>query len=116
MSQFIEKRNYIRIPLTFITVSVADSPDKAASSETCSVVDISENGMKFVSKKHYAIHQPLNIAFILPNSTIPIQAESIVVYQQPHGSLRYTGIQFTKLDLIEFSLLKKFIEINTEQN
>ena len=54
--------------------------------------------------------------FVLPGNSIPIRAESMVIYQQPHNSLMYTGIQFIKLDLVEFTLLKKYIDRSTEQN
>jgi hypothetical protein len=116
MNQFIEKRQHIRLPLTFVTVDVISKSNKIESSETCSVIDISENGMKIISRRLYKMRQSLHITFVLPGNSIPIHAESIVIYQQPHNSLMYTGIQFVKLDLVEFTLLKKYIDHNTEQN
>jgi len=116
MKQFIEKRQSIRVPLTYVTVEIYSKFRQIKSSETCSIIDVSENGMKFISKDHYEINQYLRVTFILPGSTIPIRANAIVVYQQPHNSLRYTGIQFTDLGLIEFTLLKKYIETLTKKN
>ena len=116
MNKFIERRQYIRVPLTYVTVEVISKSREIESSETCSVVDISENGMKIISKKLYKIRQKLHMTFVLPGNSIPIRAESMVVYQQAHNSLMYTGIQFIKLDLVEFTLLKKYIDQSTEQN
>ncbi len=116
MNNFIEKRLHIRIPLTFVTVEVISKSNKIESSETCSVIDLSENGMKIISKRLYKIRQNLHITFVLPGNSIPVRAESMVIYQQPHNSLMYTGIQFIKLDLVEFTLLKKYIDQSTEQN
>ncbi len=116
MSHFIEKRQDIRIPLTFVTVEIITTDGQIKSSETCSIIDISENGMKFISKKHYQINQNILITFILPGSTIPIRADSVIIYQRPYHLLRYTGIQFTKINMIEFSLLKKYLELYSGQN
>lgn len=116
MNQFIEKRQYIRVPLTFVTVEVYSAFKQIDSSETCSIIDMSENGMKILSKENYEIQQRLRVTFILPGSTIPIRANAFVVYQQPHSTLRYTGIQFTDLGLIEFTLLKKYIETLSKKN
>lgn len=118
MIQYTEKRQHIRVPLTFVTVEVVTGDDynEVGSSETYSIVDISETGMKFISKTHYEINQPLQLTFILPGSTIIIRASTIVIYQQPHNSLYYTGVQYTDLGLVEFTLLKKYIEVLTKKN
>ena len=118
MIHYTEKRQHIRVPLTFVTVEVfaGNNYDEVDSSETYSIVDISETGMKFISKERYEINQPLQLTFILPGSTIIIRASSVVIYQQPHNSLYYTGVQYTDLGLVEFTLLKKYIEVLTKKN
>lgn len=113
---FIEKREHIRVPLTYVTVDVYSSVEKVESSETCSIIDMSVNGMGFISKQHYEISQPLHITFILPGSTIPVRANAIVVYQIPRNDLKHTGIQFTNIGLAEFALMKKYIETMTKKN
>lgn len=116
IQHYIEKRQNIRIPLTFVTVEVFLENHQLDSSETCSIVDISITGMKFISCYHYQINQSLRITFVLPGSTIPIRANATVVYQQSRNSLLNTGIQFTNLGLIEFALMKKYIESIERKN
>ncbi len=116
MNQFAEKRLNIRVPLTYVTVEVFSSLKKPDSVETCSIIDISVNGMKFISQHHHEISQALRLTFVLPGSTIPIRAQAAVVYQQPRESLLHTGVQFTNLGLVEFALLKKYIEIFNKKN
>lgn len=116
MIQYIEKRQSIRIPLAFVTVEVYSTLKQIESAETCSIVDISVSGMKLISSNHYEINQPLRVTFILPGSTIPIRGDVIVIYQQPRNSLLHTGVQFTNLGLIEFAILKKYIEATDKKN
>ncbi len=116
IQQFTERRQHIRVPLTYVTVEVYSSVKKLEEQETCSIVDISVNGMKFISQKNFQISQPLRVTFVLPGSTIPIRANAAVVYQQPRESLLHTGIQFTNLGLVEFALLKKYIETFNKKN
>ena len=113
---YIEKREFIRVPLTYVTVDVYSSVREVESSETCSIIDMSINGLGFISKKHYEISQPIRITFVLPGSTIPIRANAVVVYQIPRNELLHTGIQFTNIGLAEFALMKKYIEIMTKKN
>ncbi len=116
MVQYTEKRTHLRVPLTYVTVDVFSKDNKRASQETCSIFDISVSGMKFVTHLHYEINLPLKVTFILPNSTIPIHSNATVVYQQPKNSLFHTGVQFADLGLIEFALLKKYVESFTKKN
>lgn len=117
MNQYSERRQHIRVPLSYVTVEIYNEEDKnITSSETYSIVDISESGMKFQSKEHYEIQQPLRLTFILPGSTIPILATAIVVYQHPQNALFQTGVQFVSIGLIEFTLLKTYIETLLRRN
>jgi len=116
IQQFTERRLNIRVPLTYVTVEVFSTLKKLESQETCSIVDISINGMKIISQNRFQMSQPLRVTFVLPGSTIPIRANAAVIYQQPRESLLHTGIQFTDLGLIEFALLKKYIETFDKKN
>jgi hypothetical protein len=117
MNRYAEKRQHIRIPLSFVTVEIYnDLKRDITSSETYSIEDISESGMKFLSKEHYEIHRPLRLTFILPGSTIPILANSTVVYQHPQNALLSTGVQFVSIGLIEFTILKTYIETLLRRN
>ncbi|MBN1984367.1 MAG: PilZ domain-containing protein [Chitinivibrionales bacterium] len=116
MDHAVEKRQHIRIPLTFVSVDVISKIQVIESSETCSIIDISESGMKFVSTRHYDIGSPMQLTFVLPASTIPIQAKALVVYQQLHNLLFSTGAKFTILELVEFTLLKTYIEALVKKN
>ena len=116
IQQFTERRQNIRVPLTYVTVEAFSTLKKLESQETCSIVDISVNGMKFISQTRFQISQPIRVTFILPGSTIPIRANAAVIYQQPRESLLHTGIQFTNLGLVEFALLKKYIETFDKKN
>ncbi len=114
--QYKEKRQFIRIPLTYITVEIYSDRGNLKSSETCNIIDISENGMKFVTEKSYMIKQPIHITFVLPESPLPIQIEATVVYQQSQSTLLQTGIKFSSIGLEEYAILKKFIENSTLKN
>ena len=116
MMHYTEKRQHLRVPLTFVTVDIYSKFKKIESSETCSIIDISVNGMKFISKTHFEISQPLRVTFVLPGSTIPLRADAIIIYQQPRNELLHTGVQFTSLGLVEFALLKKYIETCDKKN
>ena len=113
---YIEKREHIRVPLTYVTVDVYSSVKKVESSETCSIIDMSVNGLGFISRQHYEISKPIRITFVLPGSTIPVRANAVVVYQIPRNDLLHTGIQFTNIGLAEFALMKKYIETMTKKN
>lgn len=116
MLSYTEKRRHIRVPLTFVTVEIFSEYEKVRSSETCSIIDLSISGMKFISKRHYSIGQPIRITFVLPDSTTPVRGNSIVVYQNLEGELMQTGIQFTDLGLIEYTLLKRYVESISRNN
>lgn len=116
MDNLIEKRQHIRVPLTFVSVEILSKKKKPSLFETCSIIDISESGMKFVTTRHLDIGVPIQLTFVLPNSTIPIKATSIVVYQQIHNMLFSTGVKFTILELVEFTLLKTYIESMIKRN
>lgn len=113
---FIEKRENLRIPLTYVTVEVYSAFNTMESSETCLIADMSVSGLGFIAKNHYKISQPMRVTFVLPNSTIPIRASAVVIYQLPRNSLYHTGIQFTNISLAEFALMKKYIEFQTKKN
>ncbi len=113
---FIEKRENIRIPLTYVTVEVYSALHKMESSETCLIVDMSVSGIGLLSKNLYKISQPILVIFVLPESTIPIHANAVVIYQLPRNSLYHTGVQFTNISLAEFALMKKYVELQTKMN
>ena len=116
MNNFIEKRHHIRIPLTFVTVEVFLQNNTTAYNQTSSIIDISESGMKFVSDRYFEIGTPLQLTFILPGSTISIQATALVIYQQMHQSLYNTGVRFSVLELIDFTLLRTYIDALISKN
>lgn len=116
MDQFAERRQHIRVPLTYVTVEVAPVSEKEKSSETCSIIDISEGGMKFVSRGLYEIFQSLNLVFVIPGSTIHIRTKAVVVYQLLKHSLYTTGVQFTELNLTDLTILKAYIAALTKKN
>ena len=113
---FTEKRVHLRIPLTYVTVDVFSSMNEVTFSETGTIIDMSVNGLGFISKKHYEISQPKRNTFVLPGSTIPIRANAVIIYQIPRNELLHTGIQFTNIGLAEFALMKKYIETMTKKN
>lgn len=114
--QYKEKRQFIRIPLTYVTVDVYKDDENTEYAETCNIIDISESGMKFVTEKIYMIKQPIHLTFVLPEYNLPIHIEASIVYQQAQSALYQTGAKFSSIGLEEYALLKKFIENSTQKN
>jgi c-di-GMP-binding flagellar brake protein YcgR len=107
-----DRRKYPRIE-TDVTVEVytsllqTDEPDIA---EICSVINMSETGMRFHATHHFNDQQLLRLTFLLPESIIIIRTDAKVIHLQRRGdATSEVGVQFTNIDMAERKLIRHFI-------
>lgn len=116
MNHGTEKRRHSRISLTYVTVDTISVTGEIKKTETNSVIDLSESGMKFSTVTAYPVNFLLRLTFILPDTALPIRTEGIVVHQQKIQESYQTGIQFKGMTLAEYTILKTYIERNLSMN
>lgn len=110
MNHGIEKRRHSRISLTYVTVDTISVTGEIKKTETNSVIDISESGMKFSTPTAYPVNFQLRLTFILPDTALPIRTEANIVHQQKIQGTYQTGVQFKGMTLAEYTILKTYIE------
>ncbi len=108
-----DRRKHPRIE-TDVTVEVYTSPLCTAEpevAEICSVVNLSESGMRFRAARRFGEHHLLRLTFLLPESIIIIRTDARVIHQQRcrDGSTEI-GVQFTNINLSERKLICHFVE------
>lgn len=116
MNYGIEKRRHARISLTYVTVDAISVTGEIKKTETSSVIDISESGMKFSTPTAYPVNFLLRLTFILPDTALPIRTEASVIHQQKFLETYHTGVKFKGMTLAEYTILKTYIERNLTVN
>jgi hypothetical protein len=108
-----ERRKHPRIE-TDVTVEVYTSslqtvdPDVA---EICSVVNLSESGMRFRAVRRFSEKQLLRLTFLLPNSIIIIRTDARVIHYQRRGVKAVEiGVEFTNISNANRKLIKHLVE------
>jgi c-di-GMP-binding flagellar brake protein YcgR len=104
-----EKRRYPRVPVSALAVEVYSAFRETEPSEPCSVADVSEGGMRFVSNRQFELGQVLRLTFSLPGSMLSIRTDARVVHCTHEEGGFGTGAQFHDLGLAEKKLLQHFI-------
>jgi hypothetical protein len=110
MSPILEKRRFPRILISSVTVEVYSFLGDAVPSETCSIIDISENGLRFATQKTYTDSQVLRLTFILPHVKTPIQANALVIHKYFQDEHFHIGTQFVNVDDQDLNLLRGFLK------
>lgn len=116
MNHGIEKRKHSRVSLAYVTVDTISVTGEIKKTETNSVIDISESGMKFSTPTAYPVNFQLRLTFILPDTALPIRTEASVIHQQKIQEIYQTGVQFKGMTLAEYTILKTYIERNLTAN
>jgi hypothetical protein len=107
-----ERRKYPRAHIDYVTVEVykTSRPNTTEIIEICTVVDLSENGMCFLSDSTFSSKQRLFLTFVLPESMVIIRTDAIVVHSDPSMEQKFSvGVQFIDPGLTELQLMKHFI-------
>jgi c-di-GMP-binding flagellar brake protein YcgR len=109
-----ERRKSPRIIVESVTVEVYKKEGEPEAPEICDVINISETGMMFISRKTYDINQLLRVTFVLPDSMLIIRTNATTVHFQKKTLKNVIGVQFAKLGPPERYALHAFVEHFTE--
>jgi c-di-GMP-binding flagellar brake protein YcgR len=108
-----ERRKHPRIE-TDVTVEVYTSPLHTAEpeiAEICSVINLSESGMRFTAGRQFDARQLLRLTFLLPDSIIIIRTDArLIHYQKGKNDCCEIGVQFTNISLSERKLIRHFVD------
>ena len=110
---FIEKRKHPRVELDSVTVEIYSSTTHMTDpeiSDICTVINLSENGMRFESNSRYNQAILLRLTFLLPESMVIIRTDAIVVNSLQTANKFETGVQFKNLGIAEHKILQHFID------
>ena len=107
-----ERRKHPRIE-TDVTVEVYTSPLHTAEpevAEICTVINLSESGMRFYAGQRFSTSQLLRLTFLLPDSIIIIRTDARVIHIQKNnkGTLE-VGVEFTNISIAERKLIRHFV-------
>jgi hypothetical protein len=105
-----EKRKCPRIVISAVSVEVYSFLGDAVPSESCTIVDISENGLRFVSSKLYNENVVLRLTFVLPHSKTPIQVNAIVIHKHFQDELFQIGTHFKNISEQDQHQLQIFLK------
>lgn len=108
-----ERRKHPRIE-TDVTVEVymtnihTSEPEVA---EICTVLDLSESGMRFIAARKFDAHQLLRLTFLLPDSIIIIRTDARIIHQRKSKSNHTEfGVEFTNVSNAERKLIRHMID------
>jgi hypothetical protein len=79
-------------------------------SESCSIIDISESGLRFATQKTYNENQVLRLTFILPHIKTPIQANALVIHRYFQDEHFHIGTQFVNMAAQDLTLMQGFLK------
>ena len=110
----LERREHPRIETEFVTVEIYTSFLHTSATEVeeiCSVINLSESGMRFRADCSFKNGQILRLTFLLPDSIVIIRTDAIVVHiEKSTSSGNEIGVQFKNLGLAENKLIEHFIK------
>ena len=113
-----ERRRYPRID-TEVTVEVYTSPLHTAEpevAEICSVINLSECGMRFQAGRIFDTTQLLRLTFLLPDSIIIIRTDARIIHHQKiKGNSSEVGVEFTNISLSDRKIIRHYVEKNLEE-
>jgi c-di-GMP-binding flagellar brake protein YcgR len=108
-----ERRKHPRIE-TDVTVEVymtnihTSEPEVA---EICTVIDLSESGMRFLATGKFTSQQLLRLTFLLPDSIIIIRTDARIVHQRKgKGNHTEFGVEFTNISKAERKLIRHLVD------
>lgn len=108
-----ERRQHPRIE-TEVTVEVYTSTHHAATpevAEICSVVDLSESGMRFKAGLQFINTQLLRLTFLLPDSMVIIRSDAEVVHLQKRKNKKIeVGVAFKNISAAQRTLIRHFVK------
>jgi c-di-GMP-binding flagellar brake protein YcgR len=108
-----ERRKHPRIE-TDVTVEVYTSSLHIAEpevAEICSVINLSESGMRFQANRRFNSKQLLRLTFILPESIMIVRTDARIIHLQKGGNnLVEVGVQFANMNMAERKLIRHFVD------
>ena len=107
-----DRRKHPRIE-TDVTVEVYTSNIHTAEpevAEICSVIDLSESGMRFIAAQKFNMNQLLRLTFLLPDSIIIIRTDAkIIHHHKSKNSHTEFGVEFTNISRAERKLIHHLV-------
>ncbi|MBN1760140.1 MAG: PilZ domain-containing protein [Chitinispirillaceae bacterium] len=108
-----ERRQFPRIE-TDVTVEVYTSPHHTAEpevAEICSVINLSESGMRFCAGRRFEQNKLLRLTFLLPDSIIIIRTDARIIHlQKRKGNTCDVGVEFSNIGLPDRKIIRHFVE------
>ena len=108
-----ERRKHPRIE-TDVTVEVYTSNIHTTApevAEICSVVDLSESGMRFIAAEKLKTDQLLRLTFLLPDSIIIIRTDAKLIhsYKKKNNYIEF-GVEFANISSAEQKLIRHLVD------
>lgn len=108
-----ERRQHPRIE-TEVTVEVYTSTHHAATpemAEICSVVNLSESGMRFKTGLRFFDNQLLRLTFLLPDSMVIIRSDAEVIHlRKRKHQVAEVGVAFKNISVAQKTLIRHFVK------
>lgn len=106
-----ERRKFPRVEVDYVTVEIYSELTRQTDIEICSVVNVSEDGMRFKGEQNYDIGQHIRLTFILPESMVVIRTDAEIINKSESNRGKYAfGVQYKKLGLTEQRMIRHFID------
>lgn len=107
-----DRRKHPRIEID-VTVEVYTSPlhiSEPEVMEICTVINLSESGLRFNATRRFTTNQLLRLTFLLPESIIIIRTDARIIHiQKSDRNHREVGVQFTNINPAERKLIRHFV-------
>ncbi len=112
-----DRRKFPRIE-TDVTVEVYTSPLHTAEpevAEICSVINLSECGMRFLAARRFDMKQLLRLTFLLPDSIIIIRTDARIIHLRKAGSDGCeVGVEFTNVSPSDRKVIRHYVAKHLE--
>ena len=83
--------------------------------EICSVINLSESGMRFSAGRRFEQHQLLRLTFLLPDSIIIIRTDARIIHlQKRKGDSCEVGVEFSHISLSDRKIIRHYVEKHFE--
>lgn len=107
-----ERRKHPRIEVD-VTVEVYASPVQMTEPEMveiCSVINLSESGMRFMTRRRFKDGQLLRLTFLLPDSMIIIRTDAKVIHRHRKSDKNTeTGVEFVTIRASDKKLIRHVV-------
>ncbi|KMQ50052.1 hypothetical protein CHISP_3006 [Chitinispirillum alkaliphilum] len=115
----MDQRLQPRVKISSLGAEIMDQsslPGGECRSEPVTVLNVSEAGMLYKSRKGKKVGETLVAAFTLPNTPLSIRSSVTVIHCTCEWPNYHIGVQFKNLGLAERKVIRDFIRMEMEND